>query len=82
MGVMESNLMVLFGGLISGLLSVVAYFVRQLHADFRKMESDLGEVKTNVSLIKSEFKGGHDLQGQRIYFLEQRIDKLESRIID
>ena len=40
------QLMVLFGSLISLLLSVVAYFIKQLHTDFKRMEKDLVEVKT------------------------------------
>ena len=37
---MESinNITVLFGSLISILLSVVAYFIKQLHTDFKRME--------------------------------------------
>ena len=38
------QLMVLFGSLISLLLSVVAYFIKQLHTDFKRMEKDLVEV--------------------------------------
>jgi hypothetical protein len=47
----------LFGILISVLLSMVVYFVRLLHVDFRRMQKDIAEVKTTTQLIKSEFKG-------------------------
>ena len=35
----------LFGTIITLLLSVVAYFIKQLHIDFKSMEKDLIEVK-------------------------------------
>ena len=47
---------VLFGSLISILLSVVAYFIKQLHTDFKRMEKDLVEVKTMALIIKTEFR--------------------------
>ena len=56
------QLMVLFGSLISLLLSVVAYFIKQLHTDFKRMEKDLVEVKTMALLIKTEFKSSVRLQ--------------------
>ena len=41
------------------------------------MESDFAEVKTLVTLIKSEFKNGVDLLSQRVDFLERRLESLE-----
>ena len=38
----------LFGTLITLLLSVVAYFIKQLHTDFKSVKKDLIEVKTMV----------------------------------
>ncbi|POY36963.1 hypothetical protein C3K47_07830 [Solitalea longa] len=72
-----SELGIFFGSLISLLLSAVAYFIRQLHTDFRKVERDLSEVKTTTSLIKSEFKNGYDLLNQKVSYLEKRIEILE-----
>lgn len=72
---MESidNITVLFGSLISLLLSVVAYFIKQLHTDFKKMEIDLMEVKTMALIIKTEFKSGNDLLNQKVEYLEKRV---------
>lgn len=64
------QLMVLFGSLISLLLSVVAYFIKQLHTDFKRMEKDLVEVKTMALLIKTEFKSSSDLLNQKVDYLE------------
>lgn len=72
----------LFGIIISLLLSVVAFFVKQLHRDFKHVEKDLGEVKTTTSLIKTEFKGINDLMNQRIEFLEKRLNHIETFIFN
>lgn len=74
------QLMVLFGSLISLLLSVVAYFIKQLHTDFKIMEKDLVEVKTMALLIKTEFKSSSDLLNQKVDYLEHRVQKLELSI--
>ncbi|RLZ06453.1 hypothetical protein [Faecalibacter macacae] len=76
---MENELIlnVLFGSISSLLLAVVAYFIKQLHSDFKKMEKDITEVKTMALLIKTEFKNSYDLLSQRVEYLETRIKNLE-----
>ena len=73
----EITLNVLFGSLSSVLLAIVAYFIRQLHSDFKSMEKDISEVKTMALLIKTEFKNSYDLLNQKVDFLEKRVSKLE-----
>ena len=68
----------LFGVVITLLLSVVAFFVKQLHRDFRRVEKDVIEVKTTTSLIKAEFKGINDLMNQKLDFLEKRLNHVET----
>ena len=75
-----NNITVLFGSLISVLLSVVAYFIKQLHTDFKRMEKDLVEVKTMALIIKTEFKSGNDLLNQKVEYLEKRVQTLEISI--
>lgn len=77
-----NNLTVLFGSLISVLLSVVAYFIKQLHTDFKRMEKDLIEVKTMALIIKTEFKSGNDLLNQKVEYLEKRLNNLELLIFN
>lgn len=72
----------LFGIIISLLLSLVAFFVKQLHRDFKHVEKDLGEVKTTTSIIKTEFKGINELMNQRIEFLEKRLNHIETFIFN
>lgn len=74
------NLNIVFGTIISLLLSVVAYFIKQLHSDFRKMEKDLTEVKTMAILIKTEFKSSNDLLNQKVDYLEKRVNNIELTI--
>mgnify|MGYP003601250954 FL=1 len=75
-----NNITVLFGSIISVLLSVVAYFIKQLHTDFKRMEKDLVEVKTMALIIKTEFKSGNDLLNQKVEYLEKRVQTLEISI--
>ncbi|MFV0196252.1 hypothetical protein OBJ93_12345 [Empedobacter falsenii] len=73
----QQMLNILFGSVSSILLGVVAFFIRQLHSDFKKMEKDITEVKTMALLIKTEFKNSYDLLSQRVEYLETRIKNLE-----
>ncbi len=70
----------LFGTLITLLLSVVAYFIKKLHTDFKSMEKDLIEVKTMALIIKTEFKSGNDLLNQKVEYIEKRVHNLELSI--
>ncbi|GAQ49689.1 TPA: hypothetical protein ACT5CK_001993 [Flavobacterium psychrophilum] len=76
-----NNITVLFGTLITLLLSVVAYFIKQLHTDFKSMEKDLVEVKTMALIIKTEFKSGNDLLNQKVEYLEKRVHNIELTIL-
>ena len=71
----------LFGTLISLLLSIVAYFIKQLHTDFKSMEKYLIEVKTMALIIKTEFKSGNDLLNQKVEYLEKRVNNIELTIL-
>ncbi len=79
MNIMENEITVsvFFGFISSVLLAVVAYFIRQLHTDFKSMEKDMTEVKTMALIIKTEFKNSQDLLNQKVEYLEQRINKIE-----
>ena len=72
---------VVFGSVISLLLGVVAFFLKQLHADFKGMERDISEVKVTTTLIKSEFKGSNELLNQKVTYLEKRVELLETKIL-
>lgn len=71
---------IFFFSLMSALLAVVAYFLKQLHTDFKRVEKDVTEVKSTTALIKAEFKGINDLMNQKIEFLEKRVSHFETII--
>ena len=56
---------------------IVAYFIKQLHTDFKSMERDMSEVKTMALIIKTEFRTSYDIMTKKLEYLEQRISKLE-----
>jgi len=74
----SADLTWMFGLLISVLLSLVVYFVRLLHVDFRRMQKDIAEVKTTTQLIKSEFKGGLELVNLRVAQIEAKVKQFEA----
>jgi len=69
---------VFFYTLITLLLGVMAYFIRQLHSDFKRVERDVSKVKATMSILKTEFKGNIELIRQRSEFLERRVSYLEN----
>ena len=71
---------IFFYSLLSVLLAVVAYFLKQLHSDFKRVEKDVTEVKATTAIIKTEFKGINDLMNQKIEFLEKRVIHFETFI--
>jgi Na+/H+ antiporter NhaC len=68
----------IFYSLISILLGIVAYFIRQLHSDFKRMEKDVTEVKSTINLIKAEFKGIIDVMNQKVEFLEKQMNHFKT----
>jgi len=74
---LQFDITLLLGGLITILLSLIAYFIKQLHTDFKRVERDLIEVKTTTQIIKTEFRSSFEIISQRVLFLEKRLKKLE-----
>lgn len=68
---------IFFSALMSGMLAILAFFLKQLHTDFKNVEKDVTEVKATTALIKSEFKGINELLNQKIDFLEKRVAHFE-----
>lgn len=65
------------GGVVSLLLGIVTYFLRQLLADFKRVEQEVIQVKNTLEVIRIEFNGLHSLLNQRINFQDKRVDRLE-----
>lgn len=77
---MEANTEVVFYFVVSGLLGVVTYFLKQLLGDFKRVEKEVLEMKATMALLKAEFKGINELMNQRIEFLEKRLAHIEGLI--
>lgn len=80
MGVIK--LEIIASGILSILVGVVAYFLKQLLADFKKVEQDLTEVKNTTALIKAEFKGSQELISQKVDFLNARVARVEKVVFN
>jgi len=73
------KLEIILSGVLSVMVGLVAYFLRQLVSDFKKVESDLTQVKNTTEIIRTESKGMNDLLHQRIDFLERRVNRIENQ---
>ncbi|MEQ8469674.1 MAG: hypothetical protein RIC35_00735 [Marinoscillum sp.] len=74
------ELSILLGGVLSLLLGIVTYFLRQILSDFKKVEQDLSQVKKTTGIIRTKLKGMSDLLNQRINFLDKRVERIEHQI--
>lgn len=77
---MASKTEIFFYSLTSGLLGVVAYFLRQLLIDFKRVEKDVSDIKTSSVITQGEVKRINDLHNQRLEYLEKRNDHFETLI--
>jgi cell division protein FtsB len=73
------KLEIILSGVLTVMVGLVAYFLKQLVSDFKKVESDLTQVKNTTEIIRTESKGMNDLIHQRIDFLERRVNRLENQ---
>ncbi|SMD37652.1 hypothetical protein SAMN04488029_3392 [Reichenbachiella faecimaris] len=73
------KLEIILSGALTVMVGLVAYFLKQLVSDFKKVESDLTQVKNTTEIIRTESKGMNDLIHQRIDFLERRVNRLENQ---
>ncbi|WP_207532962.1 hypothetical protein [Desertivirga arenae] len=73
--IFNSNL--ILGAILSLLFSVIAFFVRQLHSDFRRVEQNLSEIITSTEVIKANMNAESVRIFERINFHEKRLEQLE-----
>ncbi len=77
METLDNGLITFFGTVLTILLTVIGYFLKQLHADFKKMNFDISDVKSVIRIIEQKQKGNSDLLAKSIEFLERRVSTLE-----
>lgn len=75
---LEFDLSLLLGAMSTIVLSLIAYFIKQLHTDFKRVQRDLVEVKTTTQIIKTEFRSDYQLVTQHLEYLEKRVSNLEN----
>lgn len=68
----------IFYSFISILLGTVAYFLKQLHSDFKHLEKDVTEIKSAINLIKAEFKGIADVLNQKVEYFEKQVNHFKT----
>ncbi|MFC5283505.1 hypothetical protein [Pedobacter alpinus] len=68
------NITLLIGSLLSIMLSVIAWFIRQLHHDFKCMQKEVSSLSHTAHLIQAESKSANELIKLKISFLEWRME--------
>ncbi|WP_207423872.1 hypothetical protein [Desertivirga brevis] len=77
-----ANSSLILGSILSLIFSVIAFFVRQLHSDFKKVEQNLFEIKTSTELIKANMHNENRRIFERINFHEKRLEQLELYLLN
>lgn len=75
------NIGLILSSIISLLFSIIAFFIRQLYNEFRKMEINLAEIRTSTEVIKANMNSESIRTSDRIYGLEKRTEKLEYQLM-
>jgi len=67
-------------GLFGFLLTFIGYFLRQIHADFKRLADNMNTL--SQQMIRQEEKGrsGHRLLSEKMVQTEKRLDKIEKTI--
>ena len=66
------EIITLLGFVVSLLLTVIAYFLKQFHKNVLQMENDLRELKISIHWIKAKVNGHYLLLQARMDFLEEK----------
>ena len=69
------EIITLLGCILSLLLTVIAYFLKQFHKNVLQMENDLRELKISIHWIKAKVNGHYEMLRHRIELLEKNIGK-------
>jgi hypothetical protein len=74
------NLSVIIGFLLSVMLSIIAWFIRQLHQDFRRVQEQVNLLQQTAKVIQVESRSAYELLKLRISFLDWRIGGQASNV--
>jgi hypothetical protein len=73
----DFNVALFIGTLLSIMLSVIAWFIRQLHQDFRNMQKEVSALQQTANAIQLETRSSYEMIELKIGFLKWRIDEHE-----
>lgn len=73
----DFNITLFIGTLLSFMLSVIAWFIRQLHQDFKNMQKEVSVLQHTANAIQLETRSSHEIIELKIGFLKWRIDEFE-----
>ena len=69
------EIITLLGFVVSLLLTVIAYFLKQFYKNVLQMENDLRELKISIHWIKAKVNGHYEMLHYRIERWEKNIGK-------
>ena len=59
------------------MLSIIAWFIRELHQDFRSMQKEVSSLQHTANSIQIESRSGSELIKLQMGFLEWRMKEYE-----
>lgn len=71
---------IFIGTLLSIMLSIIAWFIRELHHDFRTMKKEVSSLQHTANMIQTEAKSSSELIKLQVGFLQWRIEDYERTI--
>ncbi|MEO5912073.1 MAG: hypothetical protein ABIP95_14375 [Pelobium sp.] len=74
------SLSLVLGAFLSVLLGVIAWFIRQLHQDFRQVQQQVSLLQQTAKVIQTESRSAYELLKLRINFLDWRIGGQSSNV--
>jgi flagellar capping protein FliD len=70
---METNI------LIALLLGAIGYFLKQLHADFKRLSNAIIELTTRLAIQEEKGRSGYNQLSKEVEKLEKRVEKIENQ---
>lgn len=66
------------GALITILLGIIAFFLKNLHAQLHDLDGSVKEAITKIAVMEERTRNNHDEQNGRFRQLEYRVTNLEN----
>ena len=76
------NMGLILSSIISLLFSIIAFFIRQLYQEFRKVELTVSEIRTSTEVIKVNIESESTRTRERMKLQEKRMEQLEYHLLN